>query len=434
MSVLLIVLLLVAALLLVALGGLLAAVDAALISVSSAEIGEMAETSRSARSLRRIAEDRGSHVNAINFVRILVETGAAVIVALVLMAVFDELWIALLLSTVIMAAVSFVLVGSSPRSVGRTHPRRILVVTAPLVSGLRRILGPLARGLVVLGERVTPGAQRSGAISNEEQLLSMVDQAVELDVLEEDDREFIHSIFELGDTVAREVMVPRTDMITIRATASLASAVGEFFRTGVSRIPVVGEDEDDVVGVLHLRDVARVLLDSGAAGRDADVTTVMRAAAFVPESQKVDALLRQMQRDSVHLALVVDEYGGIAGLVTLEDVIEEVVGEISDEHDRPAGLVEQLDGRRFRVSARLAVDELGELFGVEMEDEDVDTVGGLLAKAIGRLPKPGDTATVEGVTLVAERVEGRPKQLTTVIAEADDDLRSVLDVFVERRG
>ncbi len=421
MSVALVVLLLIAAALLVGLGGLLAAVDQALISVSSGDLREIAETSRTAASIHRIAEDRGAHMTVLNFVRVVAVTCAAVIVATVLTSVFQWWWVALIVATVIMAGISFVLVGSSPRSVGRAHPRALIVFAAPLVSGLRRVLGPVAVVLVRLGDRITPGAPRSGAITNEEQLLSIVDQAVELDVLEADDREFIHSIFELGDTVAREVMVPRTDMATVEAQATLASAASVCFDRGVSRVPVEGEDADDIVGVLYLRDAAKAMLDDPDAS-ERPASALMRPAVFVPESIKVDDLMRQMQRQKVHLVLVVDEHGGIAGLATLEDVIEEVVGDISDEHDRADEQVESLSEGVFRVNARVPIDELGDLFGVELEDEDVDTVGGLLSKAVGRLPVAGDGATVEGVHLVAERVEGRPKQLVTVLARADDSL------------
>jgi len=422
-SIAVVVLLLIAALLLVALGGLLAAADQALATLSSAELNEIAETSRARASLRRIAADRGSHVIATNFVRIVAETLAAVIVTTVLAYLLEWWWLALIVATVIMAGVSFVLVGSSPRTVGRTHPRQIMVFSAPLLSGLRRILGPVARALVALGDRVTPGAPR-GPVSNEEQLLSIVDQAVELEVIEEGDRAFIHSIFELSETVAREVMVPRTDMITIGSDATLSAAARLFFDTGVSRVPVEGENADDILGVLYLRDAARALVDDPQGGAR-PVTALMRPAVFVPESLAVDVLLRQMQRDAVHLVLVVDEHGGIAGLVTLEDVLEEVVGDISDEHDHPDALAEPLGDGSFRVNVRLPIGELGELFGLELEDDEVDTVGGLLAKAVGRLPVVGDEATVDGVRLTAERVEGRPKRLVTVLARADDELGQI---------
>jgi CBS domain containing-hemolysin-like protein len=257
----------------------------------------------------------------------------------------------------------------------------------------------------------------------------MVDEATELEVLEEDDRELIHSIFEWGDTVVREVMIPRTDMVTIEADASIGEALGQFFRTGVSRIPVIGRDADEVLGVLYLRDVARTSHEQPLDAASIAVRDIARPAAFVPESKKADDTLRQMQRDSMHLAMVVDEYGGIAGLVTLEDLIEELVGDISDEYDRDTPDVVPLGEGIYRVSARLPTDELGDLFGIELDDDDVDSVGGLLAKTLGRLPVPGSSATVSGLVLTAERTEGRRKRLSTVVVERDAALIEAEQAF-----
>src|SRR5690606_22128335 len=212
----------------------------------------------------------------------------------------------------------------------------------------------------------------------------------ELDVLEEEDRELIHSIFEFNETVVREVMVPRTDMITIDGTASPEVTMAKFLATGVSRMPVIGDDIDQVLGIVYLKDLARELHERTLDATAVTAADLARPASFAPESQKADSLLRQMQLQSNHLAMVVDEYGGIAGLVTLEDLIEELVGEISDEYDRAAPEVEPLGGGVYRVAARMSIDELGDLFGLELEDDEVDSVGGLLTKAVGRLPVVGD--------------------------------------------
>jgi CBS domain containing-hemolysin-like protein len=257
----------------------------------------------------------------------------------------------------------------------------------------------------------------------------MVDEATELDVLEEGDRELIHSIFEFNDTVVREVMVPRTDMVTIDAAAHLQHAMAVFLKEGYSRIPVVERDADDVTGVLYLRDLARLGFERPLDAEGLTVGELVRPALFVPESMKADALLRQMQLESNHLAMVVDEYGGIAGLVTLEDVIEELVGDISDEYDREAAQVEDLGGGRFRVNARLPIDELGELFGLDIEDDDVDSAGGLLAKELGRLAQSGERVTVSGLVLEAERTEGRRKRISTILVERDQALIDVQSAF-----
>lgn len=416
------ILFIVTAFLLVAFGGLMAAVDAAITSLSRADIEELADEARARVSLRAIANDPGAHINAVNFMRIIAETTAAVLVTLAFAFTFDEVWIALVLSALIMTAVSFVLVGASPRSVGRAHPTAIVRFTALLVHFLRVALGPIANALVALGNRVTPGRPKLGTFANEEQLLSMVDQATELDVLEEEDRELIHSIFEFNDTVVREVMIPRTDMVTISGNADIGVAMGLFLSSGVSRMPVMAGEVDDVLGVLYLRDVAKLAFERPIDAEQLEMAEIARPALFVPESKKADALLRQMQLESNHLAMVVDEYGGIAGLVTMEDLIEELIGDISDEYDREVVEVEELGGGRYRVSARLPVDELGEIFGLELDDDDVDSVGGLLAKAVGRLPVTGSRATVSGLILTAERTEGRRKRISTVIVERDEAL------------
>ena len=418
-----------AAFVLVAFGGLMAAVDAAIGVSSRADIVDLSMGARAARSLRAIADDTGAHVNAVNFMRILAETAAAVLVTLAFTFFIEDVWLVLLVSAIVMTAVSFVLVGASPRSVGRAHPGAVLRLSAPLVRFVRVLLGPFANALVSLGNRVTPSRIRFAGVSSEEQLLSMVDEATELEVLEQGDRELIHSIFEFNDTLVREVMVPRTDMVTIETTAHLPQAMALFLREGYSRIPVVDREADDVVGILYLRDLARLGFERPLDAETLTVGELARPAAFVPESMKADRLLRQMQLESNHLAMVVDEYGGIAGLATMEDLIEELVGDISDEYDREAAQVEELGEGRYRVNARLPVDELGELFGLDLEDEDVDSAGGLLAKELGHLPQRGDRAMVSGLVLEAERTEGRRKRIATILVEADQALIDVRAAF-----
>ncbi|OJX63882.1 MAG: hypothetical protein BGO95_06760 [Micrococcales bacterium 73-13] len=283
------------------------------------------------------------------------------------------------------------------------------------MGALQAIARPVGHFFVRVGTWLLAGDRESG-----EQLLSIVDEAAELDTIEEDERELIRSVFEFGETVVRELMVPRTDMATVEATATIGEAVAAFLRRGVSRMPVIGEDADEVVGILHLRDTV------GADPADA-VTARARAAAFVPESQKADELLRQMQRERFHLAMVVDEYGGIAGLVTMEDLIEELVGEISDESDVDPSQVEELGPGRYRVAARFNVEDLGELFGIELADDDVDSAGGLLTKALGELPRYGASVVVAGLRLTADRIERR--RVMTVVAERDEALVAAEDAF-----
>lgn len=410
------------AVILVAMGGLLAAADSALGALSRADLNEMALTARSRKSLTAIAGDIGAHVNALNFLRVVAETTAAVLVTLSFASFVEEWWWVLLYSALIMTLVSFVLVGSSPRAIGRVNARKVMRWNAWFVHFCRVMIGPIAGALVAIGDKVTPGRPRTISFSSEQQLLSMVDEATAQDVLEEDDRELIHSIFEFNDTVVREVMIPRTDMVVIDSDEGIADAMAVFLSKGVSRIPVIGEDIDEVLGVLYLRDVARLYFERPLDAEATTVESVARPALFVPESKKVDELLRQMQLESNHLAMVVDEYGGIAGLVSLEDIIEELVGDISDEYDREVVVIADLGEGRYRVSARLPIDELGELFGMELDDDDVESVGGLLTKALGRLATTGAVARTAGLVLTAERTEGRGRRLRTVIVERDPDI------------
>jgi CBS domain containing-hemolysin-like protein len=222
----------------------------------------------------------------------------------------------------------------------------------------------------------------------------------------------IHAVFELGDTLVREVMVPRTDMVWIERNKTVRQALSLALRSGFSRIPVVGDNEDDVVGFAYLKDLARRVYEDE--DRAEKVEVVMRPATFVPESKPVDELLREMQSMQVHVSVVIDEYGGTAGLVTIEDILEEIVGEITDEYDREAPRIEELDDGAVRVSVRLPVDDVEEMYGVTFDLEDVETVGGLLASALGRVPIPGATVTLQGLTFVAEGAKGRRNQVGTV--------------------
>ena len=226
----------------------------------------------------------------------------------------------------------------------------------------------------------------------------------------------IHSVFELGDTLTREVMVPRTDMVVIDHDKTCRHGLNLMLRSGYSRVPVVGEDTDDILGILYLKDVARRTTHDPN-GNAVLVTEVMRPPTFVPESKPADALLKDMQRDQVHVTIVIDEYGGTAGLVTIEDILEEIVGEIADEYDREDPEIEQLDDTHWRVDATMDIDDLEEHLGVQIDEDEMDTVGGLIAKIDGRVPIVGSTAEVAGLRLTAERMEGRRHRIATVIIE-----------------
>lgn len=409
-------LLLIAALLLVAFGGLSAAIDAAYGVTSRADLADMAEEGSRAKALRSIAADLDAHVNAVSFIRVLVEVTAAVLVTVAFTIMFENIWWAMLAAAILMTGITFVLVGASPRSSGRDHAEGMIRGTASIVRGLRLILGPLAHGLVVIGNRVTPGASRS-SFASEDQLLSMVDEAASNDLIEEDDRDLIHSVFDFTDQFVRAVMVPRTEMVTVDAEATTDQAMAQFLNRGVSRMPVVDDDADDVVGVLYLKDLVQFAYRDDSAWRAASIRPISRPATFVPESMRAETLLQQMKRDAVHVCLVIDEHGGISGLVTLEDLIEELVGEISDEYDHAAAEIVDLGAGRYRVSARLSLDDVGDLFNIELEDEDVDSIGGLLGKAVDQIPQPGVTATIDGLVLTGGASRGRGRGIATVFVE-----------------
>jgi CBS domain containing-hemolysin-like protein len=373
------------------------------------------EGRRGASDLAIIVADSAAYLSAAAFVRVLAESAAAVLITLAVVNSVKEFWPALLTSISVMAVVSFVLVGVSPRTLGRQHADQVSLLTAPILVLIRRVLGPVARLLVTLGNAVTPGhGFRDGPFDSEAELRDLVDMAEESLLIEAGERQMIHSVFELADTVVREVMVPRTDMLTMDQDTTLRQAMSLFLRSGFSRIPVLGDGPDDVLGLLYFKDVARRVYSDAKASK-LPVQNQMRPVRYTPDSKPVDDLLREMQRDQNHFAVVIDEYGGTAGLVTLEDILEEIVGEIEDEYDREAPGVEELEDGSVRVPATMHVDDLAELFDVTLEDDEVDTVGGLLGKTIGLVPIPGSHGDVAGLSLTAERMAGRRHRIDTVI-------------------
>jgi CBS domain containing-hemolysin-like protein len=405
---------------LVVLAGFFAMTDAAMAAVSPARADEMRrEGVRGARALHAVAVDAARHLNLLLLLRLACELVATTLVALVFVDAFGHVgWAPALLTAASMTIVSFVVVGVGPRTLGRQHAYTVGRFVAPVVLWLGRALGPLASLLILIGNMVTPGkGYREGPFATTTiELRELVDLAEERGVVEHGERQMIHSVFALRGTIVREVMVPRTDMVWIESHKTLRQALALALRSGFSRIPVIGDNVDDVLGVLYLKDIIRRTTTDDPAAGGMPVARAMREAGYVPESKPVDDLLREMQAARTHIAIVVDEYGGTAGLVTIEDILEEIVGEITDEYDvgeRPP--VEHLDDGSVRVTARLPVEDLGELFGVEVPDSDVETVGGLLAHALGRVPIPGAAAEVAGLRLVAEGTTGRRNHIDTLL-------------------
>jgi len=411
---------------LVLLAGMFACADAALSAMSRARVEGLVRGGQAgARQLLAVVTDRPRHVNLLLLLRLGCELAATVLVTVACLRLVEPGWFAGLIAAVGMLVVSYVLVGVGPRTLGRQHPYTVGLVAAAPVRALGTVLGPLSRLLIIVGNAITPGRGfREGPFSSEVELRELVDMAQERGVVDEDEREMIHSVFELRGTIAREVMVPRTEMIWIERDKSVRQALALSLRTGYTRLPVIGESVDDVVGVVNLKDLARAaMMDDGTTtigwGTQQEVDTLMVAATFVPDTKRLDDLLREMQSTRNHMAIAVDEYGGTAGLLTIEDILEEIVGEITDEsdhEDRPP--VEHLDDRTLRVVSRLPVGDLGELFGLELDDHDVETVGGLLAQRLGRVPLPGAEAEIAGLRLRAEGGKdsrGRVRVTTVVV-------------------
>ena len=411
--------LLVIAVCLIPLAGLFGAMDAALQRVSKARVDEMRRDGvKRAGVLSDVVAERARHVALLLLLRIACEMVAATLVAVVLYRIWGGGWQPVLVAAGVMTVVSYVLVGVGPRTLGRQHAYGVALASAGVVRLLGRVLGPIATLLILVGNMITPGRGfRDGPFSSEVELRELVDMAEERGVVESGERNMIHSVFELGDTIAREVMVPRTDVVWIERAKTIRQAMALMMRSGFSRIPVIGENVDDVVGVIYLKDLIRRTQGGQDPKNTVKVEDLMRPPTFVPESKPVDELLRDMQAQRIHIAIVVDEYGGFAGLVTIEDILEEIVGEIADEHDRfQRPPVEELPDGSVRITARLPVEDLAALFDVELpEDDDVETVGGLLARELGVVPIEGSQAEVAGLRLVAESTGGRRNRIDTIL-------------------
>ena len=414
----------VAAVILILVAGVFAALDAALSTVSVARVEEMAKDSRyGAPRLSRMLTTRPRYINVAVLLHLLSLISGVVLLTVVFAEVIESTVWALVGVIAVTTIAAYVVAGVGPRTLGRQHAYSLALGASTPLTVLGFVLGPVASLLVGVGNAVTPGRGfRNGPFASEIELLEIVDMARERGVVADDESRMIQSVFELGDTTAREVMTPRTEMVWIESDKTVGQAARLTVKSGYSRIPVVdGDDSDDVVGVIYLRDIVARLDDPD--GRAAPVADVMRPAVFVPDAKRIDDLLSEMQRDHNHLAILVDEYGGTAGLVSIEDILEEIVGEIVDEYDTTeVPPVEELEDGRYRLSARLGLDEVADLFGAEFPDEvteEVETLGGLLALELGRVPLPGAHVVTAGLDLRAEGGHDRRGRVkvVTVVAE-----------------
>ena len=384
------------------LASLLACAETAVSRLSNVQVEQLRrEGKRSAAGLAVLVADRPRYINAL----LLSHNTLFVLSVVLVQHVASEMLpvgLAVLVTVLGMAALFFMVVGVAARTIGKQHTYAVASAFNRPIRGLGWLLSPLTRLLILLGNAFTPGKGfPEGPFASQAELREFLDQAEAASLIEDDERQMIHSVFDLGDTIAREVMVPRTEIVFIEQDRTLRQALSLGLRSGCSRIPVIGASADEVLGVVYLKDVTKRTFEHRQAESEETVDSVMRPPYFVPESKNADELLRQMQADRVHMGIVVDEFGGTAGLVTIEDILEEIVGEITDEYDDEIPDVAQLADGAWRVSSRLAVEDLAALIGIELsaEADQVETVGGLLALRLGKVPIPG--ASVRGAGLGA---------------------------------
>jgi CBS domain containing-hemolysin-like protein len=386
---------------------MLAAAETSLTRMSRARAMHLREEQRrGAAQLLNLVEQPARFLNLILLMLLVVQfTATALFTSVMDRIVGGGLGVAI--AALFMTLITFIFAEVAPKTYAVQHTDRAALAIAPVVYVLTRlpVLGPLTRLLIGIGNVVTPGkGLKSGPFISEDEIKAMVDEAERDEVIEEEEREMIHSIFEFGDTILREVMVPRPDMVAVPRETSLQQVLELILRSGYSRIPVYDGTIDEVVGLAYAKDVLRRLHDGQA---DKPLTDILRPAQFMPESMRAAECLREMRKRKSHMVIVIDEYGGTSGLVTLEDLLEEIVGEITDEYDSEEPNIEPLPDGDYRVNARLGIDEVNELLDVELPSTEWDSIGGLLFNLVGGVPREGQEVEFQGLRLRAERVQGR---------------------------
>ncbi|WP_300343025.1 hemolysin family protein [Nesterenkonia sp.] len=403
----------------------LSTAEAAFIRLTRKEAEEVAEK-QGLGAVEMILTEPVPHTLALQIWRWGLTTVAVVLITITAILAVGDLELGALLAGIALGSSGLVSAAVSPRKIGRAHHLRIITATARTVRLARLSLGPLPQWLARIGGKILPGTAADQGFFDDDELLDYIVRANESDVIEDNEAELIESVLDLSSTRVRSVMVPRTDMVTIDAEASCEEAMTLFLRSGYSRMPVTRGSADDITGMVYLKDVAYLdhMIRIGRAparfssrtAASIAVEELQRDVRYVPESKSVGEFLSELQRESTHVAVVIDEYGGTAGLVTMEDLIEELVGDIVDEYDDEVEEIEHLDDGRVRVPARMSVDDFASAFDLDLEDEeDVDTVGGLLAKHLGRVPIAGSEVEIDGVVLHADRLTGRRNRVSHLL-------------------
>lgn len=357
--------------------------------------------------LKKIAENPRPYIAGTLLLMLIGRVTSTVVIASLFLR--SEIPVPELLAIVLMIFVVFQLVELAPRSWVLERPDKVMLLSARPVWWIGNALRPVVSSLVAINRvflLILPGrGVPKGPLTSEEEIKSILEVAESEEVIEAEEAQMIHSIFEFGDTVVREVMVPRPDMVCVEAGATLDEVLDLSLKQGFSRIPVISHNIDNVVGIVYAKDAVKRLRNGGRRVRRA--SEIAREPMFVPESKKVTELLREMQERKSHMAIVIDEYGGTAGLVTMEDVLEEIVGEISDEFDRDEPPVVELDEKTLRVDARVSIDELNERLGTALPNSEWDSVGGLIGGTLGRVAAEGDRVRLDGVEFEVEKTKGR---------------------------
>ncbi len=396
---------------LIGITGFLAMSETAITRISKVKAMTLVEEEhRRARTLLRLVERIDRVLPVILFALELCTLVAATLVGVLAEHAFGG--VGVLIATAFEVVVIFVVAELAPKTWAVQHSDRAALLASPVIRLLVafRPLGWITRALIGVTNALLPGKGiKSGPYTSDEMLRAIADEAAEEGVVEHEERTLIHSIIDFGDTVVREVMVPRPDMVAVESYARITDVIDIVIPAGYSRIPVFSQGIDDIAGIVYVKDLMRAEREGRG---DSQVSEVMRDAQFTPESKKVSELMREMQAGKFHMAVVVDEFGGTAGLVTLEDLLEELVGEITDEYDVEETPTEHLSDGTIVVNARMPVDEVNELLDgagqVELpEGDDWDTVGGLLYSLLGHVPNEGECGEVHGYRLTAERVQGR---------------------------
>jgi CBS domain containing-hemolysin-like protein len=389
---------------LVVLGSILAMAETSISRMSRVRaIALREEGRRNAGILEEIESSPARYLNSIYLAVMIVQNGSAILVAILAQSRYGNVGITIV--SVAFTLGYFVVVEAMSKTFGILHSDQVALAIAPLVWALGRALALPTRLLIGLANVLLPGkGLKQGPFVSEEEIRSMAEVGHEEGAIEEREKELIHSIFEFGDTIVREVMVPRPDIVAVDHRKPLRAVQDLVLRHGYSRIPVYRDDLDKTEGVIYAKDVLKALHQGR---QNVPVLEQSRPAHFVPESKRVAELLRQMQEEKFHIAMVTDEYGSVSGLVTLEDLLEELVGEITDEYDREEPQTEPVDENTYRVNGRLPIDDVNDLFDVELPQDEWDTVGGLMYGLLGAVPKQGDTVEFGNLTFTAERVLGR---------------------------